>query len=41
VPGRIGSHSVECNFGIVWAILRVDDQWARWLSAEVRAELAA
>jgi hypothetical protein len=39
--GRIGSHSLECHFGIVRAILRGDDRWERWLSAEVRAELAA
>jgi hypothetical protein len=39
--GRIGSHSLECHFGMVRTILRRDDQWARWLAAEVRAALTA
>ena len=35
--GRIGSHSLECHFGIVRAVLRHDDRFDRWLSAEAKA----
>jgi hypothetical protein len=35
--GRIGSHSLECFFGIVCAVLRHDDRFDRWLSAEAKA----
>jgi hypothetical protein len=35
--GRIGSHAVECHFGMVRSMLRGDDRLDRWLSAEVKA----
>jgi hypothetical protein len=37
--GRVGSHSLECHFGMVRAVLRADDRWDRWLSAEAHAIL--
>jgi hypothetical protein len=39
--GRIGSHSLEGHFGVLRVILRGDDRWEQWLTAEVRAELGA
>jgi hypothetical protein len=37
--GRVGSHALECHFGAVRAVLRSDDRWDRWLSAEAHAIL--
>jgi hypothetical protein len=37
--GRVGSHSLECHFGMVRRILTGDDRWSRWLSAEAYAVL--
>jgi hypothetical protein len=37
--GRIGSHSVECHFGLVRSMLRGDDRLDRWYSAETKAVL--
>jgi hypothetical protein len=37
VLGRIGSHSAECHFGIVRTMLRGDDRFDRWMSAEAKA----
>jgi hypothetical protein len=33
--GRIGSHSVECHFGTTRSLLRNENRWQRFLSAEV------
>jgi hypothetical protein len=37
---RIGTHGVECHFGIIRSILRGVSSWRRWMEAETFAALA-
>ena len=37
--GRLGSHALECHFGLVRSMLRGDDRFEMWMAAEVRAML--
>jgi hypothetical protein len=39
--GRIGSHSLECHFGIVRSMLHGERRFDLWMCAEVRAELVS